>query len=167
MFRSLLNWLFDPLIIFGSIVFSMLMFGAILLILLNTRSTHNPSIIPTVQLNIILAPTYTPTQIPEIVENTPEIGDNNATQTVGKYQMAVGYYVQVTGTEGDGLRLRSEPGLEKPVKYLASEGQVFEILDGPNEASGYLWWYLVAPMDQTVNGWAVEDFIQIIRNPEE
>jgi hypothetical protein len=45
------------------------------------------------------------------------------------------------------------------------EAEVFQVKDGPKEADGYTWWFLVALYDETLNGWAVGDFLQVIQNP--
>jgi hypothetical protein len=74
-------------------------------------------------------------------------------------------YVQITGTGGDGLRLRTEAGLGSEVRFLGLEDEVFLIQDGPQNADGYVWWYLVAPFDETRRGWAVSNFLQVVQNP--
>ncbi|HZD55175.1 MAG TPA: hypothetical protein VE136_00510, partial [Anaerolineales bacterium] len=80
-------------------------------------------------------------------------------------EVAIGAYVQITGTGGDGLRLRTGPGLSNEVRFLGLESEVFEVRDGPQEADGYTWWYLVAPFDETRNGWAVSGFLSVVQNP--
>ena len=42
--------------------------------------------------------------------------------------------------------------------FLAYDSEVFVIQDGPREVDGYVWWYLVAPYDETRVGWAAADF---------
>jgi hypothetical protein len=79
--------------------------------------------------------------------------------------LSVGAYVQVTGTGGDGLRLRSEPGLDSDVRMLGLEGEVFVVQEGPQDADDYTWWYLVGPFDETRRGWAVANFLQVVQNP--
>jgi hypothetical protein len=74
-------------------------------------------------------------------------------------------YVQISGTGGDGLRLRVEPGLKSEVRILGAEDEVFEVKDGPREADGFTWWYLVGPYDQTRRGWAVSNYLQVVQNP--
>jgi hypothetical protein len=79
--------------------------------------------------------------------------------------IGVGAYVQINGTGGDGLRLRSDPSLEGEVRFLALEAEVFQVQDGPQECSGYIWWFLVAPYDEKVRGWAVSNFLTVVQNP--
>src|SRR5215213_3123425 len=76
--------------------------------------------------------------------------------------IAIGNSVQITGTEGQGLRIRAEPGLAGEFQFLAYDSEVFVIQDGPREVDGYIWWYLTAPYDETRVGWAAADFLTYI-----
>ncbi len=80
--------------------------------------------------------------------------------------VAIGNYVQISGTEGQGLRIRAEPGLGGEFQFLAYDSEVFVVQDGPREVDGYVWWYLVAPYDETRVGWAAADFLSYIPEPE-
>lgn len=79
--------------------------------------------------------------------------------------IGVGNYVQISGTNGEGLRIRSEPGLNGNPEFLGFDSEVFVVHDGPREADGYVWWYLVAPYDQNRAGWAAADFLTYIPSP--
>ena len=80
--------------------------------------------------------------------------------------IAVGNYVQITGTGGDGLRIRSEPGLNGESQFLGYDSEVFLVKDGPRQVDGFTWWYLVAPYDQTRVGWAAADFLSYVPAPQ-
>lgn len=79
--------------------------------------------------------------------------------------IAIGNYVQITGTDGEGLRIRSEPGLNGNPAFLGFDSEVFIVQDGPREVDGYVWWYLVAPYDDTRAGWAAAGFLSYIPSP--
>jgi len=79
--------------------------------------------------------------------------------------LAVGSYVQISGTEGQGLRIRSKPGLGGEFVFLGYDSEVFVVQDGPQTVDGYIWWYLVAPYDNTRAGWAASDFLTFIPAP--
>jgi len=79
--------------------------------------------------------------------------------------IAIGNYVQINGTEGQGLRVRSEPGLDGEFQFLAYDSEVFLVQDGPRDVDGYTWWHLVAPYDETRVGWAVADFLSYVPAP--
>ena len=110
-------------------------------------------------VTVIPAPTGTSGAPP-----TPTI-DPFATAT-SPAGVAIGNYVQITGTEGQGLRIRAEPGLGGEFQFLAYDAEVFVVQDGPREVDGYVWWYLVAPYDETRVGWAAADFLTYIPEPE-
>ncbi|HHH83191.1 MAG TPA: hypothetical protein ENL35_09400 [Chloroflexi bacterium] len=76
-----------------------------------------------------------------------------------------GVLVSVSGTEGEGLRLRNQPGLSSTVSFLAMENEVLEIGSGPREQDGYVWWYLFNPYDPTKAGWAVANYLRVIESP--
>jgi hypothetical protein len=42
---------------------------------------------------------------------------------------------------------------------------VFLVSDGPQEVDGLTWWYLVGFFDESRNGWAASNFLQVIQNP--
>ena len=103
---------------------------------------------------------------PSVTSNAPP------TQTIDPFAptpvptgVAIGNYVQITGTDGEGLRIRSEPGLNGNPVFLGFDSEVFVVQDGPREVDGYVWWYLVAPYDSTRVGWAAADFLTYIPSP--
>jgi len=79
--------------------------------------------------------------------------------------IAMGNYVQITGTEGQGLRIRKAPGLDGEFEFLAYDSEVFVVQDGPRDVDGYVWWYLVAPYDDSRVGWAAADFLSYVPAP--
>jgi hypothetical protein len=79
--------------------------------------------------------------------------------------IALGSLVQVAGTGGDGLRLRVDPGLEEEVRFLGIEAEVFQVVDGPVELDGFVWYLLTAPIDETRRGWAVSNYLVTVQNP--
>jgi hypothetical protein len=79
--------------------------------------------------------------------------------------IALGNYVQINGTEGQGLRIRSEPGLNGEFEFLGYDAEVFIVKDGPREADGFVWWYLVAPNNENRVGWAAADFLSYVPVP--
>jgi hypothetical protein len=79
--------------------------------------------------------------------------------------LALGSYAQITGTEGQGLRIRSAPGLAGEFVFLGFDTEVFLVQDGPQTVDGYVWWYIVAPYDEARAGWAASDFLTYIPAP--
>ncbi len=77
-------------------------------------------------------------------------------------QVAVGRYVQISGTGGDGLRLRAAPGLDGTPLFLGFDGEVFAVRQGPEVADGYTWWFLTSPYDEGRSGWAAATYLEVI-----
>lgn len=159
MFRHLLTWqvLAGAFLIAGFL----LIMGLSLAWL--TRPADSAREVATAVLQIIQAPTLTPTGAPVSAGGPAVPGEDLPTPPPGV--IAPGAYVQVTGTGGDGLRLRDAAGLSGKVLIVASEAEVFQVKDGPQELDGYIWWYLVGPFDPQRRGWAVVNYLQVVQNP--
>lgn len=110
----------------------------------------------TPEITMIAAPTLTPTNMSPTLTPSPT---PTSIFFLPEGEIGVGAYVQVSGTEGAGLRMRGEPGLDGPINFSAMDSEVFLVIDGPVEADGYNWWHLEAPYDQNRNGWSAGDFL--------
>lgn len=88
-----------------------------------------------------------------------------ATTSTPSGQIGIGTYVQIKGTEGAGLRIRKAPGQGGDTVFLGEEAETFQVKDGPQQADGYTWWYLVAPYDNARAGWAAADFLAGVPAP--
>lgn len=148
-------------VIFGAIGFA----GLLLLITLIIIGWTSPRFTPDVgfapaDLTMIPAPTHTPN-----VTLAPTFDPNLVTPTLAADALGIGGYVQITGTEGEGLRIRSAAGLNGETTFRGEEAEVFVVKDGPQTADGYTWWYLVAPYDDTRAGWAAADFLAVVPSP--
>lgn len=109
-------------------------------------------------LTLIPAPTHTPNVLPV----TP---DTNATPTLAPNAIGITAYAQVSGTGGEGIRVRAAPGLSSDTVFFAGEAEVFIVRDGPQTADNYTWWYLVTPYDNTRAGWAAGNFLAVVPSP--
>jgi len=106
-----------------------------------------PAIIPTVDNSfLVILPTSTP---------QPSQGSEG--------EFPVDSYVQITGTGGNGLRLRENPGTDANVRFIAAESEVFKVIGGPVQSGEYTWWQLTAPYDNQRQGWAAADFLSPIK----
>lgn len=151
--------LFNGWVILGALILAGLLTLITAISIGLTSSPQNPEVgFAPADLTIIPAPTLTSNAPP-----TPTIDPFAPSPT--PTGIAVGNYVQITGTEGEGLRIRSEPSLSGEPVFLGYDSEVFIVQDGPREADGYVWWYLVAPYDQTRAGWAAADFLTYIPSP--
>lgn len=148
------------LVVLGTIGVAIALLLVVLLILFASRKNSEMAIIPTSKMILVPAPTLTPSP------TATQYVTPTATQRPGLPPAAggiqIGNFVQITGTGGAGLRLRSGPGLNFDSKFLGMDSEVFEVKDGPTEASGIQWWYLVAPYDENRAGWAASNYLQIV-----
>ncbi|HBG74083.1 MAG: hypothetical protein A2X25_08195 [Chloroflexi bacterium GWB2_49_20] len=118
---------------------------------------------PASALTVIPAPTSTPrfvTPSPVPISPTPP-----PTNTPLPGTIALNTYVQITGTGGDGLRLRVSPALSSDPLFLGYDSEVFLVTGGPSQEDGYTWWFLTAPYDQTRSGWAVVNYLTYVPSP--
>ena len=116
----------------------------------------------TASLTVIPAPSSTPSPSPA------DSATATATPVGGASSdgIAVGMYVQITGTGGDGLKMRSAPGVSSDTIFLGMESEVYRVKDGPKQVDGYTWWYLEAPYDSTRTGWAASKYLTIVASPK-
>jgi hypothetical protein len=165
-FRRIIRRAITPWTILGSLLigFSLLVVTMVVLLLLMPDPV--PAGIPTAAMTIITHPTATPTEVSPTAtaEPTPTMAPTDL-PTPLPGNLARGAYVEVKGTGGDGLRLRTEPSLSSQVRFIGQESEVFRLEDGPVDKDGYSWWYLIAPFDESRNGWAVSNFLVVIQNP--
>lgn len=151
--------LFNRWVILGAIIFAVLLIliTAASMGLISPRQTSSIGFVPA-NLTVIPIPTSTSSAPP-----TPTIDPFAPSPT--PTGLAIGNYAQITGTEGQGLRIRAKPGLDGEFVFLGYDSEVFIIQDGPQTVDGYVWWYLVAPYDATRVGWAAADFLTFIPAP--
>lgn len=161
MLRRLINW---RVILLGALLGVLLTVTAIIWALV-TRPEQAPLPSATAMLAIIPAPTRTPSPTPtQAITPSPTI---DAPPPPAEGVIAPGAYVAVSGTGGDGLRLRVEPGLSGTVAFLGLESEVFVVVDGPVEADGYTWWELNAAFTEGPGrgGWGVANFLTVVQSP--
>ncbi len=158
---SLLRLVFRPGVILGIFLLGIALTIGIFGLLWLTRPANTPVSISTAELNIIRVPTSTPTAIATVLADTPtpdvQVGPSEG--------ISIGSYVIVAGTGGDGLRVRPDPGLGQGVRFIAGEGETFQVNDGPVDLDGYTWWYMVKPEDASRAGWAVDNFLLVVQAP--
>jgi hypothetical protein len=162
--RDILRWLFNPWVILGGIVIGIVLFGLVALLLLLIRSSAPLPTPAPPAVTVIAAPTPTPV-LPTATPTAPVTPAPPIPPPPPEGVLGAGAFVQVSGTGGDGLRLRRTPGLAGEVLSLALEAEVFQISGGPEEVDGYTWWFLTAPADESRRGWAVSNYLAVVQRP--
>jgi hypothetical protein len=129
------------------------------------RISNMSQIAPVSGLTVVAVPTETePIPTTQVVEvATPTESPTLPPSTDASIK--IGELVTVSNTDGDRLRLRTQPGLSSEVGFLAYENDVFQVENGPVEQDGYVWWFLVNPYDSSKSGWAVENYLSRMENP--
>jgi SH3-like domain-containing protein len=75
--------------------------------------------------------------------------------------LAPNVYAKVIGTEAAGLSLRAGPGTNNARLFVAQDGTIVLVLDGPKadeNQEDYVWWYIRDPDGN--EGWVVQDFLE-------
>lgn len=151
--------LFNKWVILGALILAGLLLLITVISIGWTNSPQSPDVgFAPADLTVIVAPTATPNVTPTA---TIDPFAPSPTPT----GLAVGTYAQITGTDGQGLRIRAEPGLTGNPVFLGLDSEMFIVQDGPREADGYVWWYIVAPYDDARAGWAAANFLTYIPAP--
>lgn len=130
------------------------------------NATATPTPAPT--LTQALAPTSTPEPLitPTLTvtpTDTAELPIDVPLETPSFTEIAPGALVTVEGTLGAGLNLRDQPTTYAKIMGNAPEGSVLQVLDGPKESDGYLWWKLRAP--DGAEGWAAVNWLVLKTEP--
>ncbi len=126
-----------------------------------TLVTTNVTVIPYRSNETIITPTEVSESQPKSTNNVIDKSETGKKET----NLMAGDNVIVKGTEGTGLRLRQEPGLNGKFVYLGEDGEAFLIIDGPDAIDGYIWWKIKKVDGADIQGWAVEDYLQGQQNP--
>jgi hypothetical protein len=143
----------------GSLLVFLVGIGYLLLYL--TGASYHEAQMRTPEANITVLP---PVTVPTI-DNSYLVIEPTPTATPGQSaggQFPLDSYVQITGTGGNGLRLRANPGTGSSVNFVAAESEVFKVVGGPEPLGEYEWWQLVAPYDSSRTGWAAGDYLTAI-----
>lgn len=99
----------------------------------------------------------TPTAIPTLTASpTPD-------RLVAPEIITIGFFAQVTNTDGFGVNIRLGPGTSNELLDIAQEGSHGLILSGPVDADGFTWWELELENGQV--GWAVQRFLSPSAQP--
>ncbi len=126
------------------------------------KETKSPA--PVAVIAEIEAPTAT-----EIIRATfePTITPIPTLSPQDLLEIHVGGYAQISGTDGDGLSIRSGPATTYAVNFVGLDAELFKVVDGPMEADGYTWWKVEAPYDSSRNGWCVQNYLSLVTSPQE
>jgi hypothetical protein len=158
--RNLINFK----VIFGAIIFAFGVFAVLVVFLWSAKAKSITQVPATAILHVIEVLTETPV-VPLATQTPVPTATSSQPVLPPSADIAIGDYVQVSGTGGDGLRLHKEAGVSGEVRYIAIEAEVFLVKDGPIESDGYIWWLLQDPYTENAVGWGVGNYLVIVQNP--
>lgn len=159
-----LPWFLKPQVLGLALLTGFFLVFVVLGIGFLTREIESPLPQTTAIMNVIVAPTLTKPIQTATADLSPTSEANEEVNRAGE-DILLDAYVQISGTGGTGLRFRLDPSLNGQVKFVSGDAEIFIVKDGPIEADGYTWWYLVGPFDETRNGWAVSNYLVLTQNP--
>lgn len=80
-------------------------------------------------------------------------------------QIMIGKRVVVYDVGETQLNIRDLPGTTNTiVLFRASDGEIFVVVDGPQQANGFVWWKLADPLNPNRLGWAAENYLRVVPN---
>ena len=154
--------LFSPIVIAAS--FAVTIFLLILTYLLIAWSAPAAPDAAGMVAAVTIIPPPISTQAPEATP-TFDPYSSTPTPTLAPGQVSIGSIVQISGTQGEGLHIRSQPGLSSPQLFLGFDTEAYKVMDGPRKVDGYDWYYLAAINDEKRTGWAASNFLTAVTNP--
>jgi hypothetical protein len=151
--------------IFGALMIAAVLLSGLIISIILVRAFRSPVTGEenAVALTVLPAPTSTPRG--GSPTSQPPSPTSVILPAIAADQIAVGTFVQISGTGGDGLHLRPTPGLDNQPLFLGYDAEVFQVTDGPQEVDNHTWWYLTALYDQERAGWASSEYLTIIPQP--
>ena len=160
------NNLLSPWVFIGGILLAGFILGCLVALILFLRPPHSSAFIgSTPVVTVIFAPTFTPVLPPPTPLASPTPGVTPGTAQPGG-PIKLGIYVQIVGTDGDGLRIRSGPGTNNTTNFIGLDSEVFLVKGGPIQADNLTWWLLEAPYDKSRTGWAAGSFLGVVSGPQ-
>ncbi|MGD2058659.1 MAG: SH3 domain-containing protein [Anaerolineales bacterium] len=156
------HWLFWAL---GGALAGLILTIALLAAGFFTRRSTQTAVLAAPALTIVPLPSVTPTIFIPTATPEPTVTLTPVPPPKLEDGIAIGVLVEVSGTEGDGLRLREEPSLDAKIAFLGLENEVFEVREGPMNRDGYEWWYLSNPYNSEKEGWAVANYLRQADQP--
>ncbi len=153
-----------PWVLLGAVAIALFALAGMIVVMIALRGNPARQGLPTAAIYIIPAPTDT-SPVPTTIALPTLTPTSELPPPPPAGVIAVGSYIQVTGTGTVGLRLHASPSLDSKTDFLGTDDEIFKITDGPRQADGYTWWYLVGPFDDTRRGWAVVNYLQVVQIP--
>lgn len=77
--------------------------------------------------------------------------------------IAIGKQILVVDVGSNELNVRDIPGIQgSQIVFLAKDGAIFNIVEGPLQGDGFTWWKIQDPANPNLSGWAAANFLEVI-----
>ncbi|MCL5994927.1 MAG: SH3 domain-containing protein [Chloroflexi bacterium] len=130
----------------------------------NRPALSNITIAPTATFAVII-PTATefvpPTATPYVAPTDVPPPTAAAQAETTNDPISVGAMVKIVDTGPNGLNFRKEPSRNAEKLRTLPEGNVYEVIGGPQEADSLVWWQLKDPSDG-IAGWGAADYMRVV-----
>ena len=130
----------------------------------NRPALSNLTLVPTATFEFItptptdyIPPTATPYQAPT---DTPPAPTAEPAQTTND-PVSVGAKVKIVDTGPSGLNFRKTPARAGEKIRSLPEGNIYDVVGGPQQADGLTWWQLKDPTDGQV-GWGAGNYMKVV-----
>ena len=67
--------------------------------------------------------------------------------------------IRIGNTGGDGLLIRSNPGIDASPLYWGADGETYVIVDGPEISGNSIWWQIKSVANDEKVGWANHEYL--------
>ncbi len=136
-----------------------------------------PASPPQFQIVTAVVPTNTPF-IPPPIAPSPVVSQGALAGTVSSFALigptlapveisptpvniALGMDV-VVDAEESGVNVRSGAGIANARLFVAPNGSIFRVIDGPAQADGLTWWQIQNTVDPNQVGWAAAAYLEVL-----
>lgn len=132
----------------------------------NRPALTNIALAPTTTFAVI-TPTATeyvpPTATPYVAPTDTPIPTAAAQGNANTTPISVGAKIKIIDTGPNGLNFRKTPSRSGEKIGSLPEGNIYDIVGGPQNADGLVWWQLKDPGSGQV-GWGAADYMQVVPN---
>ncbi len=116
----------------------------------------------------VLKPTATdyipPTATPYVAPTDTPLPTSAAGGGTTNAPISVGAKVKIVNTGPTGLNFRKSPSRTGERIRSLPEGNIYDVIGGPTNADGLVWWELRDPSDNTT-GWGAGEYMRVVPNP--
>jgi len=124
-----------------------------------STATATRPVLPTATMTL-RAPTAT-IALPTATTALPTLAPTEAPLPPDTGGIEPGVRVVVRGVNPDGLNIRAQASTQSKILKNVKDKTTLEVLEGPVQAEGYVWWRVKPVRDPKIEGWAVGQYLEL------